>query len=73
MEKEGKKKGWRKKQRGNKRENEGMGESGGSGKWGFEISAPFIFPVDYYNQELLRMTNERCRQVQSLGLQLWFL
>ena len=37
MEKEGKKKGWRKKQRGSKRESEGMGESEGSGKRGFEM------------------------------------
>ena len=73
MEKEGKKKGWRKEQRGNKRENEGLGESGGSGKWGFEIRAPFVFPIGYYNQKLLRMTNEGCRQVRSLGHQLWFL
>lgn len=69
MEKEGKKKGWREKQRGSKRESEGMGESEGSGKWGFEMSAP----VGCYNQKLPRMTEERYRQVWSLGHQLWFL
>lgn len=58
--------------RGSQREKEEVGERGDSEKPSLQVSAPFIFPTGDCHRQVPMVTSQRCRQVQSLGHQLWF-